>query len=101
MEKQKNDERTINGVVLPDSWDDGDNVVGVAIETADGVEYIVEPNETSNRLLAFVDDFVQATGIVRERLDGDMTIRVESFEAIGPYNKEADENEDYDDDYYD
>jgi hypothetical protein len=82
MEKQKLEERTINGTVLPDIWDDEDNVVGVVIETADGVEYIVEANETSNRLLALIDDLVEATGVVNERFGGDMTIRVESFISI-------------------
>jgi hypothetical protein len=100
MEKQKLEERTINGTVLPDIWDDEDNVVGVVIETADGVEYIVEANETSNRLLALIDDLVEATGVVNERFGGDMTIRVESFKIIGPYDKEADEDEDDDDEDY-
>jgi hypothetical protein len=100
MEKQKLEERTINGTVLPDIWDDEDNVVGVVIETEDGVEYIVEANETSNRLLALIDDLVEATGVVNKRFGGDMTIRVESFKVIGPYDKEPDEDEDYDDEDY-
>jgi hypothetical protein len=100
MAKQKCDKRTINGVVLPDIWDDEDNIVGVVIETADGVEYIVERDETSDRLLALVDDLVEATGIVKERFGGDMTMRVESFQAIGPYDKKVVEDDDDDDDYY-
>jgi hypothetical protein len=66
----------------------------VAIETARGEEYIVEPNERSNQLLAFIDEVVQATGIVRERLDGDLTISVKRFEAFGAYDDAFDEEDD-------
>ncbi len=100
MKRQKHKERTINGVVLPDKWDDQDNVIGVIIKTSDGEQYIVEPNERSNQLLAFVDEVVEATGTVRERLDGGMTISVNRFEGFGPYDQEPDEEDD-DYDYYD
>jgi hypothetical protein len=95
MSKQKSREVTINGVILPDKWDDLDNVIGVAIETTDGEEYLVESNERANQLLAFVDDAVQATGIIRQRLDGSMTISVKRFETFGPYDQET-EDDDYD-----
>ena len=94
MKKQKSKELTINGIVLPERWDDHDNVVGVAIETEDGEEYYVEPNERATQLLAFLDSEVEATGIVREQLDGSMTISVNSFEALDT----DDDDDEYDDD---
>jgi hypothetical protein len=96
MSRQKGRESTINGVILPDKWDDLDNVVGVAIETSDGEEYLVESNERANQLLAFVDDAVRATGVIRQRLDGSMTISVKSFETFGPYDQQPEEDDDYD-----
>jgi hypothetical protein len=100
MEKKSPEERTINGTVLADIWDDEDNIVGVAIETADGVEYLVEANETSNGLLECIDDLVEATGLVKERFGGDMIIRVDSYKVIGPYDKESGDDDEYDDEYY-
>ena len=96
MSRQKGRESTINGVILPDKWDDLDNVVGVAIETSDGKEYLVEANERANQLLAFVDDAVRATGFIRQRLDGSMTISVKRFETFGPYDDQESEDDDYD-----
>lgn len=93
MKKQKSKELTINGIVLPERWDDNDNVVGVAIETEEGEEYYVEPNERATQLLAFLDSEVEVTGIVREQLDGSMTISVNRFEAF-----DTDEDDEYDDD---
>lgn len=96
MSRNKGRESTINGVILPDKWDDHDNVVGVAIGTPDGEEYLVESNERANQLLAFVDDAVRATGVIRQRLDGSITISVKSFETFGPYNQGSEEDDDYD-----
>jgi hypothetical protein len=93
MKRNNKKEQTISGIVLPDRWDDLDNVIGVAIETAEGEEYIVEANERSNQLLHFLDEEVQATGIIRERLDGDLTISVKRFEAFDtPREVDFDEN---------
>jgi len=98
MKKRKSKELTINGVVLPERWDDHDNVTEVAIETEDGEEYYVEPNERATQLLAFIDSEVEATGIVREQLDGSLTISVERFEAFGTHDDDDDWEEDLDDD---
>ena len=98
MKKQKGKLLTINGVVLPERWDDHDNVTEVAIETEEGEEYLVEPNERATQLLAFIDSEVEATGIVREQLDGSLTISVEKFEAFGPHNDDDwNDNTDEDD----
>jgi len=102
MKKQKSKELTINGIVLPERWDDHDNVIGVAIETEDGQEYYVEPNERATQLLAFLDSEVEATGIVREQLDGSMTISVDRFEAFGTKDDDDDEDDDEDwEEHYD
>jgi hypothetical protein len=98
--KRKNDEHTIKGVVFEDEWDDQDNVVGVGLETANGEEYIVESNEVSSQLIGLVDHLVEATGLVRERIDGDMTINVETFRSFAPHDDFLDETDDFDDDYY-
>lgn len=91
MTKKKTKERTITGIVIPEDWDDNDNVIRVAIKTLDYVEYVVERNIKGKELLALVDEKVRATGTIRERVHGDMIISVKRYEQI----KEGEYEEDY------
>ena len=88
MTRKNGRERTITGIVIPEDWDDNDNVIRVAIKTLDYVEYVVERNRKGKELLAFVDEKVKATGTVRKQVHGDMVISVKSYEPI----KEDDED---------
>jgi hypothetical protein len=89
MKKKKGKERTITGIVVPDDWDENDNVIRVAIKAPDYVEYVVERNRKGKELLAFINEKVKATGNVRKRAGGDIVISVKSYEPI----KENDEDE--------
>ena len=80
MKRKKGKERTITGIIVPQDWDDNDNVIRVAIKTQDYQEYVIEHNKKGKELLAFIDHKVKATGTVRERLDGDIIISVKSYE---------------------
>ena len=80
MKRKKGRERTITGIVVPENWDENDNVTRVAIKTLDYQEYVVEHNKEGKELLALVDNKVRVTGTVRERLDGDLIINVKSYE---------------------
>ena len=91
MKEKKSKERTITGIVIPEDWDENDNVIRVAIKTLDYVEYVVECNSKGKELLALVDEKVKATGTIRERVHGDMIISVKSYEQI----KEDEYEEDY------
>ena len=97
MKRKKSRERKITGIVVPEDWDEKGNVIRVAIKTLDYQEYIVEYNKKGKELLAFVDNKVQVGGTIRERLDGDMIISVNSYVPI----KENDEDiqDEYKDDY--
>jgi len=97
MKKKKGKERTITGIVVPDDWDENDNVIRVAIKAADYVEYVVERNRKGKELLAFVDEKVKATGNVRKRVGGDMVISVKSYEPIK--ENDEDEEDEYKEDY--
>lgn len=88
MKKEKAKEQTITGIVIPAEWDDDDNVIGVAIETDDFEEYVVEDNEKGRELLAFIDYEVEATGSVRKQRDGEMTISVRRYESLGEYEED-------------
>jgi hypothetical protein len=92
VKKPKTKERTITGIVIEGEWDDNDNVIGVAIETEDDEEYLVEPNEKGKELLAFIDYKVEATGTVRQR-DGDMIINVKRYESLGEYDEDQEDED--------
>ena len=94
MKGKKTKERTISGTVVPEDWDDNDNVTRVGIKTADYQEYVVEHNTVGRRLLSLIDKKLRVKGTIRERLDGDMIISVKSFEQIeeedeGPHASES------------
>jgi hypothetical protein len=97
MKRKKGRKRTITGIVVPEDWDEKGNVIRVAIKTFDSQEYVVEYNKKGKELLAFVDNKVRVGGTVRERLDGDMVISVNSYVPI----KENDEDreDEYKEDY--
>ena len=80
MKRKKGGERTITGIVVPENWDDNDNIIRVGIMTPDYQKYVIEHNKNGKELLAFIDHKVKATGTLRERLDGDIIISVKSYE---------------------
>jgi len=97
MERQENTLTTVSGTVVAEDWDQNDNIVEVAIETSDGEEYLVEHNGRANELLGLIDQSIVAKGVVGERLDGLMTIKVKRFESLGQSDDDV-EDDDLDDD---
>jgi hypothetical protein len=96
MRIKKTREHTITGTVLPEDWDENDNVIRVAIRTLDYKEYAVEHNKKGKELLAFVDNKVRVRGTVRERFRGDMIVSVKSYEPIKENDEDKeDEYEEY------
>ncbi len=98
MERQENTLTTVSGTVVAEDWDQNDNIVEVAIETSDGEEYLVEHNGRANELLGLIDQSIVAKGVVGERLDGLMTIKVKRFESLGRSDDEEDDDDLDDDD---
>lgn len=72
----------IKGIVIPSNWDDQGNINQVSLHTADEKEYRVEYGGVGGQLLAHIHSKVEATGKIRERLDGRMYINVSSFLTV-------------------
>ena len=70
----------IEGIVIPSNWDEQGNIKQVALHTPD--EYRVEYGGVGKELLAHIHSRVEATGKIRERLDGRMYINVRSFLTV-------------------
>lgn len=82
MGKRRKREYNITGVVIPEESNKYDNVIHVAIKTSDYEEYVVEHNKAGKDLFLLVDKKVRVRGAVRERLNGDLVISVNSYEQI-------------------
>ena len=102
MKKQKAPkELTLTGFVIPEEWDNNDNVIAIAISTEDE-DYLVERNKQGEELYDFLDEDVEVTGFVREDKDGTKHISITTYEIlhIDDYDEDNDYG-DYDDDYED
>lgn len=83
MAGKKGRELTITGTVVPEDWDENDKVIRVGVKTSDYEEYVVEHNKSGKELSSLIDRRVRVKGRVRERLDGELIITVDSYELIG------------------
>jgi len=73
---------TIEGIVIPSSWDDNGNIKTVSLHTSDEKEYHVEYGGVGRELLAHIHHKVEATGNIHERLDGRLYISVRGYLTI-------------------
>ena len=83
MTRKQGKKRTISGVIVPEDWDERDRVIRVGVKSSDYEEYIVEYNKQGKELMSLIDQKVRVKGRVRQRLDGDLIIAVNSYELIG------------------
>ena len=75
------------GVVTPAKWDENDNIIGVSIQTLDEEEYIVEFNKIGRELITCLHKRVEASGSVRERMDGKRILKIKSYKMIDNYGE--------------
>lgn len=88
-------EETIVGYIIPSEWDKEDNVISISISTDDD-DYLVELNKQGEELFDFLDEDIEAIGIVREDKDGTKRIKVTSYEVIEDTDEEYEEEEEED-----
>jgi hypothetical protein len=75
------------GVVTPAKWDENGNIIGVSIQTLDEEEYIVEFNKIGRELITCLHKRVEASGSVRERLDGKRILKITNYKMIDNYDE--------------
>jgi hypothetical protein len=69
----------IKGIVIPSGWDAHGNVKQISLHTSDETEYRVERGGVGQQLIAHIHSKVEATGKIREQLDGHLYINVRRF----------------------
>ena len=72
----------IEGLVIPNKWDDNGKIIGIAIHTDKEEFYIVAHNRMEAELLNQLHLKVRIEGKIMERLDGSKLIHVGRFKPI-------------------
>jgi formamidopyrimidine-DNA glycosylase len=75
----KND---IEGLVIPNKWDEKGKIIGIAIHTDKEEMFIVAHNRMEGELLNQLHIKVKIEGRIMERLDGNKLIHVRNFQPI-------------------
>jgi hypothetical protein len=72
----------VEGLILPNKWDDNGRIIGIAIHTDKEEIYLVAHNRIESELLSHLHLKVVIQGKITERLDGSKIIHVNSFQPI-------------------
>ena len=80
--KGKHQRTTVDGILIPEKWDDKNNVIGVSIQAFDENEYIVKNCPDHKDLFDLIKKKVKVAGKVFERSDGKFNIEVNHFEVM-------------------
>ena len=74
--------KTIDGLVMPNEWNENGKIIGIAIHTDKEEIYLVAHNRIEGELLHQLHIKVRTEGKIMERLDGSKLIHVKSFQPI-------------------
>ena len=80
--KKAASKNAIEGLVIPNKWDEKGNIIGIAIHTDKEEIYLIAHNRMEGALLNHVHVRVGIKGKIMERLDGSKLIHVQSFVPI-------------------
>lgn len=80
----------IKGIIIPRSWDENGSIKEVSLHTNDEKEYHIEYSGVGRELLAYIHHKVEASGKIRERIDGCLYISVHSYMPLNePFEEGA------------
>ena len=82
MPKTKNNPITIHGLIIPIEWDERGNVIAVSVSTFDEDEYVIERDEMGKRLISFLREEIEISGLYRLK-GGRKMIRVKEYSIKG------------------
>jgi hypothetical protein len=82
---KKSEQSKLQGIVLPNQWDDNGNVKRIALNTHDEKEYIIESSGQGKELLNHLQEMIEIEGKVLQRLGGSLYVRVSSYNVLATY----------------
>ena len=80
--KKQAGKKAVEGLVIPNKWDDKGRIIGLAIHTDQEEIYLVAHNRMESELLNYLHVKVGIQGKIMERIDGNKLIQVRSFKPI-------------------
>ena len=83
----------IEGLVIPNKWDDDGKIIGISIHTDKEEIYLVAQNRMGGELLNHLHVKVGLKGKIMERVNGSKLIHVVSFEPIVSISNENNEKQ--------
>ena len=85
MPKKKNNPITVHGLIIPIEWDEGGDVIAIAVSTFDENEYLIEQDEMGERLMSFLREEIAVSGSYRFT-GGRKIVRVTDYTIKGYYS---------------
>jgi uncharacterized protein YuzE len=73
---------SVEGLIIPNKWDENGKIIGIAIHTNREEVYYVVPNRMESELLSHLHLKVGVKGKIMQHLDGSKLIHVKSFKPI-------------------
>jgi len=72
----------VEGLIIPNQWDENGKIIGIAIHTNKEEVYLVAHNRMESELLSHLQLKVGVQGQIMQRPDGSKLIHVKSFKPI-------------------
>jgi hypothetical protein len=82
---EKSEQARLQGIVLPNQWDDNGNVKRIGLNTLDEKEYIIDFSGQGKALLNHLQEMIEIEGNVLQRLGGRLHVKVNSYSVLANY----------------
>lgn len=73
---------TFRGILIPLNWDNGGEIIAIALSTVDEEEYMIDDNAKGREMLEFIRKEVEVSGVIREEKDGKKIIVVNEYRLL-------------------
>ena len=81
-ENKKSEHSKLQGIVLPNQWDNNGNVKQIALNTHDEKEYIIDFSGQGKELLNHLQKMIEIEGKVLRRLSGSLYVKVSNYNIL-------------------
>lgn len=73
----------VRGIIIPNNWDNQDNVISIAISAVGEREYSIEMNGMGKNLMKHISREVRLAGLIYKNSDSNRdTIKVQVYELL-------------------
>ena len=84
--RRKTKKLTIEGIIIPADKNKKSKLNRISIRTPDGKEYLIDYSGVGKELVAFANRKVEINGELRQRLDGQTIISINTYKIFKEYD---------------